>query len=202
MAVVKRVGGVLVALVVACAACGGAPKITYDYTKEPGPRRLEYVIGIDDRLSIRVWKNSDLSADVVVRPDGVVTMPLIGDLQAAGLTPSELRDAVKRQLLNFIRDDSAVVTIAVTGINSYSFTVGGNVATPGVYSSTKYVTVLDAIQLAGGPNKFASPRRTTLFRQGKDGVLRSIPIDYELVQAGKRPEMNLALMRGDRVFVP
>src|SRR5688572_5691749 len=202
MGAVKAVTLALAVLLTAVAACGGAPPINYDYSQEADPRKLEYVIGIDDRLSIRVWKNSELSTDVVVRPDGIITMPLLGVVRAVGLTPTGLRDAIKRELMNYIRDEAAVVTVAVTGINSYSFSVGGNVESPGVFTSTKYVTVLDAIQLAGGPNKFASPRKTTLFRLDKEGKPRAIPIDYDVLIRGKRPEMNLALMRGDRVFVP
>jgi len=189
-------------LLAVCAACGGAPNLHYDYTKEPDPRRLEYVIGVEDRLSIRVWKNPDLSAEVMVRPDGIITIALLGDIQAAGLTPTQLRDEIVKRMASYVRDESAVVTIAVTAINSYNFSVAGNVERPGVFSSSKYVTILDAIQLAGGPNRFASPRRTTLFRLGKDGKPRAIPIDYELLVKGQRPEMNLALTRGDRVFVP
>jgi polysaccharide export outer membrane protein len=183
-------------------ACGGAPRITYDYGKEPDPRRMEYVIGVNDLLEIRVWKNPELSADVTVRPDGVITMPLLGDVRVEGRTPSELRGELKQRLAEFIHDVEPVVTISVTGINSYSFTVGGNVERPGVFTSTKYVTVLEAILLAGGPNKFAKADRIQLHRRGADGKDRVIPVAYSLLMSGKRPEMNLALMRGDRIFVP
>lgn len=174
----------------------------YDYSKEPDPRETEYVIGVADSLSIRVWKNPELSAEVTVRPDGTITMPLLGDLHADGLTPSQLKNEIGKQLAKFVRDESAVVTIAVTGVNSYSFTVAGNVVTPGVFSSKKYVTVLEAMQLAGGPSRFASPRETRLLRRSRGGKLRTIPIDYLAILDGKRPQANLVLLPGDQLYVP
>jgi polysaccharide biosynthesis/export protein len=182
-------------------ACGG-PRVQYDYAKEPDPRRSEYVIGVSDHLAIMVWKNPDLSRDAVVRPDGTITMPLIGDLQANGRTPTQLREEITRQLARFVRDEGVVVSVAVTGVNSYSFTVSGNVERPGVYTSQKYLTVLEAMQLAGGPNRFASPRQTRLMRHDRTGKLRNIPIDYLAVLEGKQPEANLALIAGDQLFVP
>jgi polysaccharide export outer membrane protein len=181
--------------------CGAAP-VVYDYSKEPDPRKNEFIVGISDRLAIRVWKNADLSTDVIVRPDGTITMPLIGDLKAAGRTPSQLKEDIQRLLANYIRDESAVVTVAVTAVNSYTVTVSGNVEHPGVFASQKYLTVVDAVELAGGLNRYASGRDTKIFRHGKDGKLRTIPIDFDAVQAGKQPEANLALLSGDQVFVP
>jgi polysaccharide export outer membrane protein len=188
------------ALLVLLSACGATMR--YDYSKEPDPRRSEYVIGVSDRLNIRVWKTPDLSTEVTVRPDGTITMPLIGDLTADGRTPSQLRDEISRQLSRFVRDEGAVVTIAVTGVNSYSFTISGNVERPGVFTSQKYVTVLEAMQLAGGPNRFASPKETKLLRRGLGGKLRTIPINYLAVLEGTQPEANLALMAGDQLYVP
>ncbi len=182
------------------AACG-APAIHYDYTREPDPRRSEYVIGVSDHLAIKVWKNPDLSTEAIVRPDGTITMPLIGDLKAAGRTPTDLKAEVSKQLANFIRDESAVVTIAVTAVNSYSFTVSGNVEHAGVFSSPKYVTVLDAVQLAGGLNRYAGSE-VRLYRHDPSGKMRMIPIDYKAVQEGRQPEANLALLPGDQIYVP
>jgi polysaccharide export outer membrane protein len=194
----KRIPLALIALLGACATAHH----DYDYSKEVDPRKTEYVIGVSDRLAIQVWKNAELSADVTVRPDGTVTMPLIGDLTAEGRTPTQLRAEISKQLAKFVRDQGAVVTVAVTAVNSYSFTVSGNVVAPGVFTSQKYVTVLDAIQLAGGPNRFASTGDTQLMRRGRDGKLRVIPINYPAVLDGSRPEQNLALLAGDQVYVP
>lgn len=188
-------------LFVLLSACAGATA-QYDYSREPDPRRSEYVIGVSDHLTIQVWKNPDLSRDATVRPDGTITMPLIGDLEANGRTPSQLKEEITRQLAKYVRDEGVVVTVAVTSVNSYSFTVSGNVERPGVYTSQRYVTVLEAVQLAGGPNRFASPRKTKLLRRDRTGKLRTIPINYPAVLEGKQQEANLALMPGDQVFVP
>lgn len=189
----------LPALLALC-ACG--VHYGYDYLKEPDPRRGEYVIGAADRLSVVVWKNPDLSRDVTVRPDGTITIPLVGELPAAGLTPSQLREQIARQLARFVRDEGSVVTIAVVEVNSYTFTVSGAVEKPGVFTSKRYVTVLEAIQFAGGLSRFASPRETKLIRRGPKGTVRIIPIDYTAVLDGSQPDANLALMAGDQLFVP
>jgi polysaccharide export outer membrane protein len=190
---------IILGLVVA--ACGPKP-IHYDYAKEPDPRRSEYVIGVADELSISVWKNTDLSTRALVRPDGTITLPLIGDLRAAGRTPSELKEEVTRALSKYVMDEASVVTIAVTGVNSYSFSVRGNVERAGVFSSNRYMTVLEAVQLAGGPNRYASPEEMKIFRKGKDGKVRVIPINYEKLQTGKDLEANLAIVTGDEIYVP
>lgn len=191
----------LPALLVLLGACSHGA-VRYDYSKEPDPRKSEYVIGVADRLSITVWKSPDLSRDAIVRPDGTITMPLIGDLPADGRTPSALRAEITSQLAKYVRDEGMVVTVAVTGVNSYSFTIAGNVEHPGVFTSQKYVTVLEAMQMAGGPNRFASPAGTKLFRRDRAGSLRIIPIDYPRVLAGTQPEANLALVAGDQLLVP
>ena len=189
-------------LLVLLGACGGSVRYDYDYSKEPDPRRSEYVIGVADHLTIRVWKNPDLSTEATVRPDGTITMPLLGDLGADGKTPTQLKDEITKQLGKFVRDEGAVVTIAVTGVNSYNFTVAGNVEKAGVYTSQKYVTVLEAMQLAGGPNRFASAKETKLFRKDRKGKTRIIPINYPAVLDGSQPEANLALISGDQLYVP
>src|SRR5262249_12351361 len=104
----------------------------YDYGREPDPRKAEYVIGVSDELSINVWKNAELSTHTTVRPDGTITMPLVGDLKAQGRTPSQLRAEITERLSQFVKDDSAVVSIAVTEVNSYRFTVTGEVVRAGV----------------------------------------------------------------------
>lgn len=198
----RRLRTLLSAVFCLLTACGGSVRYDYDYSKEPDPRRSEYVIGVADRLAIRVWKNPDLSTEATVRPDGTITLALLGDITADGKTPSQLKEEVTRLLQKYVRDEGAVVTIAVTGVNSYSFTVSGNVEHAGVFSSTKYVTVLEAMQLAGGPNRFASAGETKLFRRDAKGHLRIIPINYPAVLSGSAPEANLALFPGDQLYVP
>ena len=184
------------------AACRG--HVSFDYSKEPDPRLKEYVIGASDQLSIQVWRNPEVSREVTVRPDGTITLPLIGDLNADGRTPSELRDDITKQLTKFVRGEGVVVTVAVMAVNSYNFTVSGNVERSGVYNSQRYVTVLEAMQLAGGPNRFASPGGTRLTRRpvARGGKPRIIPIDYPALLEGKQPEANLVLISGDQIYVP
>jgi polysaccharide export outer membrane protein len=172
----------------------------YDYSKEPDPRRSEYVIGVLDQLKIVVWKNPELSTETAVRPDGAITLPLLGDLIAAGHTPSQLKLEIERRLAAFVRDEGATATVAVTGVNSYRFTVSGNVEKPGVQFQKYYVSVLEAIALAGGPNRFAGHVVFVLRTDGA-GRPRRIPIDYRRIASGAHPEENLMLLAGDTVVL-
>ena len=155
-----------------------------------------------DVLAIRVWHNTDLATDTTVSPDGGITLPLIDRVEAAGKTPSQLRQSITQALARYVKDQGAVVTVAVTRINSYRITVSGNVAHPGVMEGQRYLTVSEAIALAGGPNRFAAPNDTVIIRTGPDGKVRRIPIQYEEIEAGRRLEQDLVLLRGDRVYVP
>ncbi len=191
--------GFCVVAALALAGCGGAGA-RYNYRGEPDPRQREYVIGVADALKITVWKNPELSAEVRVRPDGTITMALIGDIQAAGHTPTDLRREITRRLTAYLRDEHAVVTIAVAEVNSYRFTVSGNVEHGGVFTSRYYVTVAEAVALAGGLNKYASPHAVVIVRS--EGKARRIPIDYDRIAAGEHQDENLPLLPGDTVFVP
>ena len=186
-------------LAVSLLLAGCPSPIVYDYSKEPDPRQMEFTIGVPDSLKITVWKNPELSTEGRVRPDGTITMPLIGDLQAAGKTPSQLRQEISRRLSTYVRDESAVVSVAVTDVQSYHFTVAGNVEHPGLFNERTYVTIADAIAKAGGINKFGSPDKVTLVRT-HGGKVRRIPIDYTAIQAGTRPESNLVLLPGDTLI--
>lgn len=185
-------------LVTACAA--RSPK--YDYTKEFDPRKHEYVIGAGDRLQIIVWQNGDLSTTPLVRPDGTITMPLVGDVQVSGKTPSMVRKEITERISQFVKAEAAIVTVAVSGVASYRFTVIGQVANPGNFSSGYYVTIAEAIAMAGGPTRFADTDSIELLRVGGDGRTRRIPISYEDIESRKRPEANMTLVAGDTVFVP
>lgn len=192
----------LVALAAALAACGPrAPD--YDYSKEPNPRRSEFVIGVSDELLITVWRKPELTTTATVRPDGTITMPLIGDVVAAGKTPSQLKQEIQRRVAEFIKlDASTTITIAVTAVNSYRFTVSGEVGQPGIHTSKVYVTVAEAIALAGGFTRFASRDDIVLMRRNQGGAIRRIPIVYSLISNGEYPEMNLVVLSGDSIFVP
>ncbi len=194
----------LPALMVLClslAGCASAPN-RYPYAKEPNPQQVEYVIGVADGLRITVWKNSELNTEIEVRPDGTITMPLVGDIRAAGLTPTQLKAEISKRLQNYIREEGAYVTVAVTAVNSYRFTVSGNVTQPGMYTSRQYLTVSEAVALAGGPNRFASPSDAVLIRKEPQGSIKRIPIDYDAIMSGKAPEQNLVMMRGDTLYMP
>jgi polysaccharide export outer membrane protein len=181
-------------------ALAGCPTAVYDYSKEPDPRKHEYVIGISDELRITVWKNPELSPTVTVRPDGTVTMPLVGDIQAAGRTPGQLNEEISTRLKTYLKDEAALVTIAVTQVNSYRFTVSGNVEKGGVFSPKYYVTISEAVALAGGLNKFASKQLYIIRQQG--GGARKVPINYDRIASGEHPEENVALVAGDTLMVP
>jgi polysaccharide export outer membrane protein len=190
----------LIGLPLLLSACGHKqPK--YNYAAEPDPRKQEYVIGASDVLRISVWRNPDLSGEAIVRPDGTITLPLVGDLRAAGRTPGQIRAEITQRLGAFIKDESAIVTVAVAIINSYRFTVSGNVEHPGTYASTHIVTVTEAIALAGGANRFADAEASIIIRSDEKGT-RRIPVDYPGILSGARAQQDLPLLAGDTLYVP
>ena len=180
------------------------PPANFPYDKEPNPQTQEYVIGESDRLSIHVWNNDDLRTPIQVRPDGTITMPLIGDVSAAGSTPTALSRAITHKLSTFVKTiaEDAPVTVAVTEANSYRITVTGQISSPGVIQSTHYLQIREALALAGGPTRFASPEQTVLIRIRKDGTVVRIPIRYDWLLEGRHLEQDLVLTRGDQLFVP
>jgi polysaccharide export outer membrane protein len=189
---------------VGSSACGSSAPY-YDpanYPKEYDPRAHEYVIGVGDSLKITVWRTPDLTSAETVRPDGTITLALIGDVSAADKTATEVRDLIKKKLADFIKDESAVVTVAVSAVNSYRFVVAGNVSRPGAFTSKYYVTIAEAIAMAGGPTRFADTGAVLLLRPEPHGKIRRIPVDYDKVSSFESPEQNLVIARGDTVYVP
>jgi polysaccharide export outer membrane protein len=184
-------------LLVGCASTRG-----FEYAKEPDPRSLEYVVGPADQLRINVWRDNELSLELRVRPDGTITLPLVGDIKAAGRTPSQIRDDVSQKLTAYVKSDTAKVTVAVVAVNSYKFSVAGNVEHPGLFSSPYFVTVLEAMAMAGGPNRFAAPDRAVIVRTYSPGRSRQIPIDYDTLKNGEQPEQNIVVLSGDTIYVP
>jgi polysaccharide export outer membrane protein len=163
------------------------------------PRGRPYVIGASDVVRVTVWKDPNLSTDVVVRPDGTVTLPLIGEVVASGRTATELQKEVSNRLSAFVKD--AVVTVAIEEVNSYRFTVAGNVEHPGLFTSRYYLTVSEALALAGGPNRYASTSSMVIVRNG-GGKIHRIPIDYDAILSGESPEQDIVILPGDAVRVP
>jgi polysaccharide export outer membrane protein len=189
-------------LLVAC----GPKSYDYPYGKEPDPRNKELVLGVGDVVSINVWGegNAGLNTEATIRPDGTITMPLVGDIKPAGHTTSELKETIKGQLQNFVKLAAGnEVTVAVRNWRSYRFTLDGEVSKAGVFTSDHYVTVDDAIAMAGGLTRFAKRSDIILFRNDpKTGELRQIPLDYDLLATGKRVDMNIYVLPGDRIYVP
>ena len=202
-----RARTILVSLAVAVVAlaAGCPPQVpAYDYAKEPDPSKSEYVLGIGDHLAINVWENPNLTTDAVIRPDGTITMPLIGDLKAAGETPSSLKNMIKAKLSDFIKlNAGSEITVAVKSANSYRITISGEVTHPGVVTADHYVTVSEAIAQAGGFTRFAKRNDMTLQRRdAATGRIRAIPLVYDLLVDGTHPEMNLVMIAGDSLYVP
>ena len=188
-------------LFVLVASCGTA-RTNWDYTKEPDPRSLEFPIGPGDRLQINVWRDQELSVDVRVRPDGAITVPLVGDIRAAGRTASQIRDEIQSKLTAFMKSETAKVTVIVAEVNSYYFTVSGNVERPGIYRPQSYVTVLEALAIAGEPNRYAESDSMKILRKDPTGGLKRIPINYDLLRKGERMDQNIVVLPADNIVVP
>ncbi len=187
-------------LVAAVAGCVDHTAPTYPYEKEPNPLEREYVVGVADALAVRVYQHEEFNAEMAVRPDGNITLPLIGDVRAAGRTPTELKQDIVDKLKAYIKD-VIVVTVAVNAVNSYYVTVSGRVNAPGRITSQSYLSVGDAIALAGGPDKYASSSDVFVLRKDERGT-RKIPVNYEQLVRGEHLQQNILLMRGDQVIVP
>jgi polysaccharide export outer membrane protein len=179
--------------------CAARPAATALASQADDPRTQPYVIGPADVVRVTVWKNPELSGDIAVRPDGTITLPVIGELRAAGRTAADLQAEATRRAATLVND--AVVTVSVTEVNSYRFTVAGNVEHPGLFTSRYYLTVSDAIALAGGPNRYASTGDVMVVRHGPGGLQR-FRVDYDGVLAGRYPEQDIVLHAGDAVRVP
>lgn len=163
------------------------------------PMPTDYVIGPDDVLGIVFWRDADMSGDVTVRPDGNITLPLVGDIRAAGLRPEELREAVKKASVKFISDPN--VTVVVRQINSRNVFVTGNVARPGAYPVSGQMRILQLIAIAGGLTEFADQKNITVTRTSADKV-ETLKFNYKDVARGKKLEQNVVLKPGDTVVVP
>jgi polysaccharide export outer membrane protein len=161
---------------------------------EPG-----FTIGPEDVLGILVWREQEVSGDVTVRPDGMVALPLIRDVKAAGLTPNELADRIQQALREFITDAS--VTVVVRQMNSRKVFITGEVARPGAYPLASSMTVMQLIAVAGGLNEFAEAKSISIMRV-EAGKTKSFAFDYKNVANGKKPAQNIALKPGDTVVVP
>ena len=164
------------------------------------PHDNSFVIGNDDVLAINVWKEPDISKSIPVRSDGKISLPLVGEVQAAGETPLKLENEIASRLKNYISEPE--VTVMVQQINSQKFNVLGMVARPGSYTVANSPTVLDAIALAGGFRDFAKQKSIYVLRQNPDGTLTRLPFNYKEAIKGIKPEQNVKLQARDSVVVP
>jgi polysaccharide export outer membrane protein len=164
-----------------------------------------YRIGVDDQVQVSVWRNPDLSVSVPVRPDGMISVPLIGDVQAGGLTPSEVGRAIEERLSAYVRDPK--VAVILTQLNSHEFIsrvrVTGAVRSPVSIPYRQGMTVLDAVLQAGGTNEFASGDRTRLYRKDtKTGAVTTIEVKLAAILNKGELTTNYPVRPGDVITVP
>jgi polysaccharide export outer membrane protein len=158
----------------------------------------DYVVGEGDVLEISVWKEEGLNKQVLVRPDGGITFPLVGDLQAGGLTVDQITDELIKRLSNYMSEP--VVNVAVMTVNQKIYVVG-KVNKPGDFTTAARVDVMQAVAMAGGLTPFADADDIKVIRRER-GRLVTFSFDYDDVSAGKSLEQNILLQRGDVVVVP
>lgn len=205
-----RLGFSWVALIVLCASVvanaqparstNGRPALPPPAPATAAPP--DYVIGPDDVLTISFWRDKDLSSDVVVRPDGKVSLQLINDIQASGLTPDQLRLSVTTAAARFVEDPT--VTIVVKQINSRKVYVVGQVAKPGTYPLGGPMTLVQLIALAGGLSEFADRENIVILRAERkaDGEPVSVRVNYDDLIKRRNLKQNIELKPGDTVLVP
>lgn len=173
-----------------------APVATRAASKPPSAR--DYVIGPDDLLEVSYWKDKDASAQVAVRPDGYISLPLLNDVQASGLTPAELTARIATLASAFLEDPN--VTVMVRQINSRKAYIVGEVARPGAYPLNGPVTVLQIIAMAGGPTEYASLSDIAVVRTTDTGLVTRA-FNYRNALKLKDLDTNIMLMPGDTVMV-
>jgi polysaccharide export outer membrane protein len=181
------------ACLAATAHAGGGAKAT-DIESVPS-----YRIGPEDVLQVSVFGNDKLSRVVPVRPDGMISLPLLNDVRAAGLTPMELRESLMKKLVEFV--PSPEIAVIVTEVKSFMISVIGQVMRPGRYDLRSSATVVDALAMAGGFNEFAGRSRVLVMRPEGDST-RRLPFDYDKLFSPSSSQENFALRPGDIVMVP
>ena len=182
------------------AAAAAAPGNTAPAAPAPAggvPVSAEYRIGVDDVLDIVVWNNTTVSRTVPVRPDGKISLPLLNEVQAAGLTPPQLRQSLMSKLVEYM--PTPEISVIVREVHSNKISVLGEVRKAGRYEISQRATVLDAVALAGGFSDFARRSKVVIMRQEGNGVKR-IPINYNKIVAEE--DENIVLQPGDIVVVP
>lgn len=164
------------------------------------PLPADYVIGPEDVLTILFWRDKDMSGDVVVRPDGNISLPLLNEIPARGLTPEQLREKLVTAAGKYMEDPN--VTVVVKAINSRKVFITGQVTKPGAYALAAPTTVLQLIAMAGGVQEFADTKNITVLRVESGGRQVSFRFNYKDVLKGKNLKQNIELKPGDTVVVP
>ena len=168
-------------------------------------RRAAYVIGPEDVLMIKVWQEPNLSGSVTVGPDGMISLQLIDEVRADGLTTEQLKRVLTDRLKNFIKEPD--VNVQVLRVNSRKFIIQGEVSRPGSFPLTGPTTMMEALVSAGGFREFANPKKIYLLRtetdpQTKKPETKKFDFNYKDVSHGKKMEQNILIQNGDQIFVP
>lgn len=206
VSLLRQVGCALVVVSIGTAVvAGAAAPVQLRTTTTPAPAAPappppdDYVIGADDVLTIVFWRDKDMSSDVTVRPDGKITLPLINDVMALGLTPEQLREQINTAAAKYLEDPGA--SVVVKQINSRKVFITGEVGKPGPYPLTMPTTVMQLIAIAGGLSEYAQREEIVVMRteRGKPVIYR---FNYPAVSKGKYQHQNIVLKPGDTVVVP
>ncbi len=196
-----RVIGIVCFLALGSLGAGCAQRPVAVPPPEPGvDNRETYVIGVTDVLTISVWGNQDLSMRVPVRPDGKISVPLLDDVPAAGLTPMELKEVLAREFAEYVSNPH--VTVIVSEMNSQAVSVMGEVARQTRIPLTRDLRVLEAIATVGGFSNFADRGDVRIVRRNGDGTEEEYRFDYDAYIKGNAPGSNILLQPGDTVIVP
>jgi polysaccharide export outer membrane protein len=159
----------------------------------------QYVIGAEDVLYIHVWKEEAFTRTVPVRMDGKISLPLVQEIKAAGLTPLQLKEVLTRKLKEFV--ENPVVSVTVAEANSYKVYVSGNVKTPGVYRLRSETSVAQIIPMAGGFTEWANQKKILIIRN-ENGREKRITVNYRKFIRGSDQDSNVILKTGDTIIVP
>jgi polysaccharide export outer membrane protein len=200
MRLLGRSTGLLLGLALGAGALGCAGRSLSPPPADPKPmERPTYLIGVTDVLRIVVWKNDELSVLVPVRPDGKISVPLLDDVQAEGLTPVELKEVITRELSEFVTAPD--VAVIVTEMNSQFVSVVGEVGRNAQIPLTQDLRVLEAIAAVGGFSTFADKGDIRIVRRREDGSEAEFAFDYDAYIKGKAPGTNIVLQNGDTIIV-
>ena len=197
----SAVCSVLIITILVASLFGCAEQFIYEHAHEP---LSEFLLGPEDVLEVTVWKNEALSRTTVIRPDGLISMPIVGDVQAAGMTANALAKRIAESLAPFVTNPA--VSVSVKEVNSYSVFVLGEVTKPGKYTLKSYTTLLQAISMAGGFTEFAKKNKLQVVRNSPNGDGRlheiRIPVRYSDLLNGGGELTNFVLKSGDTLIVP